>query len=247
LFSFFRYKDPDEKAVAAFVRETFGIRAKQPLLYKQAFLHKSHLRDEPKAHERSNERLEFLGDAVLDTIVAEYLYQNYPSETEGFLTKIKSRIVKRETLNLIGEQLRLNRFIRHTQYGINNPKSLLGNAVEALIGAVYIDHGFEVTRKVVLERILYKYINLNEIVQVETDYKSRIIIWSQRERKRIEFVLVLEENLGPEMRYEIELQIDQEPVTRAIARTKKEAEQDASRMAWRILFESKQKDSEEVQ
>jgi len=236
LFSFFRYKDPDEKAISAFVRNKFGIRIHKADLYLQAFLHKSHLRDEPKAHERSNERLEFLGDAVLDAIVAEYLYRHFPSETEGFLTKIKSRIVKRETLNMLGEKLNLDSHIRHTRFGINNPKSLLGNAFEALIGAIYLDQGFEVTRKVVLHQILEKYIDLNAIVQVETDYKSRIIIWSQRERRRIDFVLLLEENLGAEMRYEIELRIDQEPFSKASARTKKEAEQTASRDAWVTLF-----------
>lgn len=236
MFPFFRYRSTDDKNLAAFIREQLGYYPSDISYYRQAFLHKSHLREEPRAHERSNERLEFLGDAILDAVVAEYLYTRFPSETEGFLTKLKSKIVKRETLNHLGERFHLEKQIRHTQFGINNPKSLLGNAFEALIGAIYMDKGFVFTRKIILEKILAGHIDMNEMVNVETDYKSRIIIWSQRERKRIDYVLISETNKGVEMEYEIELRIDQEIVSRAMSRTKKEAEQMASREAWVRLF-----------
>lgn len=236
MFARFRYRNSDDKALAAFIQSHFGFWPKNTSIYHQAFLHKSHLREEPNAHERSNERLEFLGDAVLDTVVAEYLFLKFPSETEGFLTKLKSKIVKREMLNHLGEKFHLDQQVRHTQFGINNPKSLLGNAFEALIGAIYLDKGFEFTRKIILHRILEAHINLEELIKVESDYKSRIIIWSQRERKKIDFILISEANLGAEMQYEIAIQIDSEAIATAIARTKKEAEQLAAREAWKLMF-----------
>jgi ribonuclease-3 len=236
LYPFLRYKSKEDKALAAFVHQQFGYWPKRIDCYRQAFIHKSHLRDDPDAHERSNERLEFLGDAILDSVVAEYLYASYPKETEGFLTKLKSKIVKRETLNMLGEKLKLETQVRHTQFGINNPKSLLGNAFEALIGAIYLDKGFAFTREIILKRIITPYVDVRALESTETDYKSRIIIWSQRERKRVEFVLVKEENLGAEMLYEIELRVDHASVSLASARTKKEAEQAASRLAWASLF-----------
>lgn len=240
LIRLFRHSKPDDRQLAQFIYQKFGIRPGKIDLYHQACLHKSSLRDEVAAHEKSNERLEFLGDAVLDAIVAEYLFEKYPTETEGYLTKLKSKIVKRETLNFLGEKLSLEKQVKHTQYGINNPKSLLGNAFEALIGAIYLDKGYVVTKKCVIRKILLPHINVAELAQVETDYKSRIIIWSQREKRRLEFFMLREENLGAEMLYEVELRVDQKAYSSATGKTKKEAEQQVARQVWEIFHPEKE-------
>ncbi len=236
MFSLFRYKTPEEKRLAGFIRQHFGFYPSRIQLYTQAFLHKSSIRDDPGAHVRSNERLEFLGDALLDAIVAEYLFERFPGEAEGFLTKLKSKIVKRETLNYLGSAFKLEAQVRHTQFGMNNPKSLPGNAFEALIGAIYLDKGYVFAKKIVLEKVLARHLDIDLLASQESDYKSRILIWSQREKHRLEFVLVSENNRGANMQYEVEVHIDRECVARASAATKKEAEQAAARSAWDRLF-----------
>jgi ribonuclease III len=233
-----RYRNPDHRAIAAYIRKHFGYTppTNKISLYHQAFLHKSHFRDDKDAHARSNERLEFLGDAVLDIIITEYLFHHFPHETEGFLTKLKSKIVNRDNLNQLGEKIDIGSQIQHIQYGINNPRSLTGNAFEALIGAMYLDKGLLFTRKKVIDRILKPYLNIKELAKMEHDFKSKIIIWSQKEKRKLEFILKEEKNLGAEMYFEIEICVDGEIIASSSARTKKEAEQSASGKAWKKLF-----------
>lgn len=231
----FGHRNQADKSIHLFIRNKFGISPSKIALYRQAFLHKSSLRDDESAHEKSNERLEFLGDAIIDAVIAEYLFAKFPKETEGFLTKLKSKIVKRETLNFLGEKLELDKQVKHTQFGINNPKSLLGNAFEALIGAIYLDKGYIKTKAVLLDKIIQPYLNLEELVKIETDYKSKIIIWSQREKRKLEFFLLREENLGSEMFYEIELRVDQKSHAKSSAKTKKEAEQMVAKQVWELF------------
>lgn len=231
----FGHRNQADKNINAFIRTKFGFSPGKIALYHQAFLHKSSLRDDESAHEKSNERLEFLGDAILDSVVAEYLYEKFPKETEGFLTKLKSKIVKRETLNALGEKLGLDKQVKHTQFGINNPKSLLGNAFEAMVGAIYLDKGYRKTKDILIDKIIIPYLDLDELVKVESDYKSKIIIWSQREKRKLEFFLLREENLGAEMFYEIELRVDSKAQASANAKTKKEAEQLVAKQVWELF------------
>ena len=232
----FRYRSSEEKAIVAYIRKHFRYTPRKVQLYQQAFLHKSHFRDEKDAHLRSNERLEFLGDAVLDIIVTEYLFEKYPLETEGFLTKLKSKIVNREHLNSLGEKLQISGYVQHIRYGMNNPRSLVGNAFEALIGAMYLDRGFTFTRSRIIDYILRPYVDMKNLAEAEHDYKSRIIIWSQKEKRKLEFILAEEKNLGAEMHFTIQVCIDGKVICGCGARTKKEAEQAAARMAWEKLF-----------
>ncbi len=135
----------------------------------------------------NNERLEFLGDAMLDAIIAEYLFKKYPTRNEGFLSKMRSKIVKRKQLNGMALSLGLDNLVQVINVNSNGGKHLYGNALEALIGAVYLDKGYETTRKFIIKKIIKKHIDLHELETIETDYKSRIIEWAQKNHTEISF------------------------------------------------------------
>jgi len=154
--------------------------------YQLALVHKSISFSIFKNVSINNERLEYLGDAVLDTIIAEYLFKKYPDKDEGFLTQMRSKIVNRENLNHIAIKLGISNIIK-TKLNGDNHKSIYGDALEALIGALYLDKGFNRTKKIVLERIIQNHININKLQDTENDFKSRIIEWGQKNKKDISF------------------------------------------------------------
>lgn len=182
-----------------------------------------------------NERLEFLGDSILDAVIAEYLYLQFPDEKEGSLTKLKAKLVNREYLNKLGEKFHIGEQLRYQSFGENTPKSIIGNALEAIIGAIYLDKGFVFTRKFIIKEIVQKHINLEELMNEDHDYKSKIIIWAQREKKNLLFRVEKEEKLGVDRIYHIALVIEGEQISLEKARNKKEAEQLAAKSACSIL------------
>lgn len=231
-FPFFK-KGP-EKELQTYLKKNFHLSPGDISLYKTALQHKSLFREQ-KEVTVYNERLEFLGDAVLDTIVADYLYSFYPDEQEGSLTKLKAKIVNREYLNKLGEKFKIQEQLKFQVYGDNTPKSIIGNAFEAMIGAIYLDKGFNYTRKFVITHVIKKYIDPHELMYEEFDYKSKIIIWSQREKNKLQFELTKEERIGIERIYHIVLLVDGVKICAEKARNKKEAEQLAAKTACSIL------------
>ncbi len=155
-------------------------------LYEMAFIHKSASVILPDGNLVNNERLEYLGDAVLDAVVADYLFRNYPYEDEGFLTKMRSKMVKRKHLNLLALRLGIDKLMTF-QTSLNNvSRHLYGNAFEALVGAVYLDKGYSKTSKFI-ERIIRKYVNIEKLQKSDSDYKSQLIEWAQKHKKEIIF------------------------------------------------------------
>jgi ribonuclease-3 len=234
-FRFFLKTHKNDKEFVDFVKRIFGVRPKNLDLYKQAFVHKSILREDKTAAYKCNERLEFLGDAVLDNIVAEFLYTNFPKKDEGFLTQMKSRVVNGEQLNNLAVKLGLDKFTRFHQFGDSYPKSLYGDVMEALIGALYLDYGFERTKKVVLEKLVKPYLDLKKLETTNDDYKSRLIIWAQRRKKKISFEVLHERTIAGSKEFEIALKVDGEEIARSIASNKRQAEKDASAKAVKKL------------
>jgi ribonuclease-3 len=198
-------------------------------------VHKSFIREEKNAHFLSNERLEFLGDAVLDNVVAEFLYMEFPNKDEGYLTQLKSRMVNGAHLNDLGIKLGFEKFTKFQQFGTSKPKALYGDVMEALIGAMYIDKGFVKTRKAILEKIFIPNINLKKLAVNDDDYKSQLIIWGQRKRKHLSFTLVKEKSTHKGKIFEIAVMIDGEEIARAEAGNKREAEKLASAKALKKL------------
>lgn len=158
-------------------------------LYRLAFRHKSVAQSVKKGVKNSNERLEFLGDAVLGSVVAEVLFKLYPYKDEGFLTELRSKIVNRVNLNQLGRKLGFEKLVEYDSRMISNTRqgSLLGDAFEALVGAVYLDKGYDFTKNFLINHIIKPHIDIHTLEQTETNFKSKLIEWCQRHGKDILF------------------------------------------------------------
>lgn len=224
----------DDLVIVKFVEKSFGYRPRDIELFRRALTHKSiaHNNDE-----LSNERLEFLGDAILDAIIAEMLFSLYPDEDEGHLTKIKSKVVSRRTLSMIGEEMEIGKVLRFNRGRSIKMSTIEGNAFEALVGALYLDAGYMQVKKSLNEHILRKYIDLNQILEEEIDFKSKLFIWSQKNRLPLEFEVVSEENLGSSWNYVVRVVINEQEFGRGTGSSKKKAEQAASRETLQLLGE----------
>jgi len=186
-----------------------------------------------KNKNESNERLEYLGDAVLNLIVAEYLFKKYPFKDEGFLTKIRSKIVSRESLNNLGRKVGLKELInfKNVNEYSKNYNSIYGDALEAIIGAVYLDVGFEYCQEYIVKNIIIPYYNFDELVNKTHNFKSKILEWSQKEKKLIKFStkkIILKNNSS---QFESILIIENKEISKGFGSNKKSAEKDASRLA----------------
>jgi len=169
------------------LKQIFGIFPRNIEIYKLAVVHKSASVVLSRGKRVNNERLEYLGDAVLDAIVAEYLFSQYPNQKEGFLTKMRSKIVSRTSLNQLAIDMGLDKIIVKQANFQHTQKNIYGNALEALIGAMFIDQGYQFTSDCIINSILEKYIDLDNLQMIETDYKSRIIELAQKNRIAIQF------------------------------------------------------------
>lgn len=189
------------------IRNVFGFFPGNVSLFKLAFLHRS-VSIESNGHKLSNERLEYLGDAVLSSIVADFLFKKFPYKDEGFLTEMRSKIVSRDQLNKLSRKLGLEKFIRFDQDSKNYFRSMEGDAFEAFIGALYLDKGYDFTRKLFINRILSVHFDIDELINVEVNYKSKLIEWSQKERKEVNFHVVTEVGSGSNKQYIVEVLVE---------------------------------------
>ena len=158
-------------------------------LYKEAMTHRSSSTRSKKGKWVNNERLEFLGDAILDAIVADILYKKFENKKEGFLTSTRSRIVQRETLNKIAVELGVDKLIISSTRNLAHNTNIYGDALEALIGAIYLDQGYRVAKSFVFETLIKEHINIEKVLKSEVDFKSRLIEWGQKNRVDVFFEL----------------------------------------------------------
>ncbi len=202
-------------------------------LYRLAFRHKSVAQSIRKGVKNSNERLEFLGDAVLGAIVAEVLFKLYPYEDEGFLTELRSKMVSRVNLNQLARKLGLEQLIEYDHRVINSSRqgSLLGDAFEALMGAVYLDKGYDFTKTFLIAHIIKPHIDIHTLEQTETNFKSKLIEWCQRHGKDISFELVPNEEGESSKLFTIQASVDNEPMGQGKEFNKKTAEKLAAEKA----------------
>lgn len=200
--------------------------------YQLALMHRSKIEELAQ----NNERLEFLGDAILGSIVAEYLFKKYPYQSEGYLTELRSRIVRRETLNNVAVRMGLQKLVQYNQNDRGLSRShIFGNALEALIGAVYLDVGFAKTRHFIFNQIIKPYIDIDLLESTDTNYKNKLLSWSQRNNKNIIFDTVGEKIEGPRKIFTIAILVDGEAVATGTGYNKKEAGQVAARKAIEVL------------
>jgi len=207
-------------------------------LFQQAFFHKSnhHNTKANKGIKFNNERLEYLGDAILSTIVAEYLFKKYPSSNEGFLTKMRAKIVKRKTLNLIGDKMGLDVILIEYNNNTRLSKSMMGNALEALVGAVYLEKGYDATKLFVISRILREYLDVHELEKRDDNFKSRLLEWCQKNGKDISYEVIDYYKMDKRDRFKVAVLVDGDQVAEAEDYNKKSAEQSASQLALGILL-----------
>jgi ribonuclease-3 len=230
------YLSPNRKYVKI-LKNLLGFVPGNIALYKLAFRHKSVAQNVKKGVKNSNERLEFLGDAVLGSVVAEVLFKLYPFEDEGFLTELRSKIVSRVNLNQLARKLGFDKLIEFDNRALNAQRqgSLLGDAFEALIGAVYLDKGYDFTRHFLVNHIIKSHIDIHKLEQTETNFKSKLIEWCQRHSKDISFDLI--DNLDGENTklFTVQASVDGEPVGQGKEFSKKNAEKLAAEKACETL------------
>jgi ribonuclease-3 len=220
---------PDRNQIRQ-LKQILGFRPRKAGLYYLSLVHKSAAIKIYKNPKLNNERLEFLGDAILDSVIAEHLYQNFPDKDEGFLTQLRSKIVNRETLKRISLKLGLANLVV-SKVTNDNHKSVYGDALEAIIGAMYLDKGYKRTKKFILKRILDHHINLKKLAETEIDFKSRIIEWGQKNKKDINFTCWEETPDNKIPHFISHLLVSAEIAGVGSGSSKKEAEQNAAQQA----------------
>ena len=201
-------------------------------LYEIAFIHKSASAIHQNGQVINNERLEYLGDAILDAIIADYLYRHFPDRDEGFLTQLRAKLVKRKMLNKLASGLGMASLLVARTGSDKTMNNLLGNAFEALIGAIYLDKGYMRTKRYVINKVLKKYVDLERLSRKESDFKSRIIEWAQKNKQEISFISQEETTEGSSIpHYTSQLVLEDKELGTGRGHSKKEAEQKAAEQA----------------
>ena len=210
------------------LKQLLGYRSKNINLFKTALNHRS----VKESVAENNERLEFLGDAVLGAVVAEYLFKKYPYKDEGFLTEMRSKMVNRQQLNHIGVQMGLRKLTRYNKLdGGLKTSQIFGNTLEALLGAIYIEKKYEFTRNWVVKKMIQPFLFMDELEQIDINIKNKIIGWALKQGKQIDFILAEEKQEGRRRLFTINVVIDGEVITSQKGFNKKDASQLAAQKA----------------
>jgi ribonuclease-3 len=226
LFSF--RKSEFEKSVLLLI----GYRTSKMVLFHTAFNHRS-LKENPS---ENNERMEFLGDAIISSVVAEYLFKKYPYKGEGFLTEMRSKMVNRQQLNHIAIQMGLKKMTRFNKLdGGLKSSQIFGNTLEALVGAIYLDKQYNFTKNWIIQKMIQPYLFMDELEQIDINIKNKIIGWALKQGKQIDFILADEQLEGRRRLFTINIVIDGEVITSQKGFTKKDASQIAAQKAIELL------------
>jgi ribonuclease-3 len=227
----FNARSVNGKKLAANLKPLIGYRPKKVGLYELAFRHSSASKKSVKT-DKNNERLEFLGDAILSAVIAEYLYRHYPDKSEGFLTSMRSKLVSRTNLNKIADQLALHGFIVSKLTNRMKAKSLGGDTLEALIGAIYLDKGINSAAQFIHQHVLSEKRAFDQLENHVISYKGLLIEWAQKERKQIEFTLLDDWGKQHNKTFKMGLKLNSQLITTGRGTSKKTAEEDAAKKAF---------------
>ena len=228
---------PNKKKESYFaLYRILGFYPKNLRIYKEALLHKSSSKEDSNGRYQNNERLEFLGDAILDAIVADIIYKKFPNRNEGFLTNTRSKIVKRETLDYVANQLGLHKLIVSSTRTRGQKNHILGNALEAFIGAIYLDQGYRKTRHFIEKKMIEPYIDIEVLAKKEVNFKSKLLEWCQKNKVNLDFEL-LENFTDNEHNPIFQSQVLLNGLLAGVGTgySKKESQQQASKMALRKI------------
>jgi ribonuclease-3 len=230
----------DKELYAAF-REILGFYPQHIKYYKLALLHKSASNRDQKGAPEHNERLEFLGDAILEAITSDLLYHRFKGQREGFLTNTRSKLVQRDTLNQLSREMGLDRLIRSNSHSTTHNSYMGGNAFEALVGAIYLDRGYDACMYFMRNRILGQLVNLEKVAKKEVNFKSKLIEWAQKNRMQLEFRIIEEqrENRNSPV-FVTRVVIEGLDCESGKGYSKKESHQNAARETLKVLKSDKQ-------
>jgi len=226
-------KKEKEKLIAA-IKTIGGFTPSNIALYELAIIHSSRAKEKDGFRE-SNERLEYLGDAVLGAAVADYLFKKYPFKNEGFLTEIRSRIVNRESLNALAKRIGIGSIVQFDNKNAQLHQVILGNTLEAIVGAIYLDKGYLRCKKFVIDKLIQPNFDLDVVIQSNANHKSRIIEWAQRNSKEIRFEILSVKKARNGREFSARVFIGEQPFGLGYGFTKKKAEQDAAQKTCDML------------
>jgi ribonuclease-3 len=237
IFYLFKRRSKKEKQFAKDIKSILGVKPINIKLFQLATQHSSVAREIASGIKESNERLEYLGDAILSAVVADYLFKKYPFKDEGFLTEIRSRIVNRDSLNKLGAKLGLESIVSYNDYRkhAQSYKSIMGDTLEALIGAIYLDKGFNSCKRFILKRLLMEQIDIDHIIKVNPNFKSKIIEWAHRNEKDIRFEILDVKEGKHYKEFTAQVYIDEKPYGAGSGFNKKRAEQVAAEKSFAML------------
>lgn len=238
LRDYFAHCTSKDKTLSDFIKNDFGFYPKNITLYQLAFTHKSASESSLGSYKLNNERLEYLGDAILSAVVADYLFHIFPTKSEGFLTEMRSRIVSRASLNKLSQKLGFDRMIHYSHDNHSSFKSMTGNAFEAFVGALYLDRGYEFSKHILIDRIIKMHIDLDQLEQTDVNFKSKLLEWSQKEKRHVVFKMVNEKNENHEKLYHVVVVLDGQEYGKGADFNIKGAEQLASEKTWKMLEEN---------
>lgn len=229
---------PSSKSDGSFyhdIKQLLNFAPKHIEHYEKAFTHRSLKLSDKEGNAFNYERLEFLGDAMLGSVIASYLYKKVPKGTEGYLTQMRSKIVSREHLNELGKDLNLIRFVKSNIAKENVGENIHGNIFEALIGAIYLDRGYNYCKKFVYENVIIPYVDIEKLEGKITSYKGLIIEWCQKQKKK--YSIETYEDTGNELvkHFSVKISIDGEQIAKGRSTSKKKAEEQASKRAYFAL------------
>ena len=234
---FFKSIFSSDKKLFRSINNIFGFYPDNIYLYKLALRHKSATIRKVNGIKINNERLEYLGDAILSAVVADYLFRRYPYKNEGFLTEMRSKIVSRNSLNKLSRRLGLQQLILSASRYPSRSKSAAGDAFEAFIGALYLDKGYRFSRKIIISRIIDIQFDMEQLVETELSYKSRMIEWAQKEKKGLQFKVVDEILEKKKSMFLVAVIVNGEVISQSQDFSIKGAENGAAEKAWHIMSE----------
>lgn len=215
-----------------FLKSLLGFYPTNLRVYDIAVIHKSASKIDSQGNLINNERLEYLGDAILGAAIADFLYNRFPNQDEGYLTQMRSKLVNRSFLTQLTYQIGLNHYIQSNTTSTIESSHIYGDTLEALIGAIYLDKGYPEAKKFITRKLLNNYVNLVEVQNTNSNYKSQLIEWSQKNKKAVSFDTTDEsKNDGKQPWFTASIEIDNELLGKGSGTSKKEAQQNASKVA----------------
>lgn len=231
-------RSPEDGIFFTDIQKILGFKPLNLECYRRAFTHRSSNKLDLNGHAVNYERLEFLGDAMLSSVIAAYLFNEVPSGDEGYLTKMRSKIVSREHLNELGRDLNLISFIESKVPVQHFGENIHGNIFEALVGAIYLDRGYPYCEKFIRKRVITPYVDIAKLEGKVISYKSLLIEWCQKEKKVFHYDVYEDNGISGERFFGVKLSIDKKVIAKARATSKKKAEEIASKRAY-FAFQQK--------